>query len=52
MQIDLQNQNPHHKTKQKSLQVMGAATENKVWIYKIVLSKLVTFIYIIFNKTI
>ena len=30
MQIDLQNQNPHHKTKQKSVQVMGAGTENKV----------------------
>ena len=30
MQIDLQNQNPHHKAKQKSVQVMGAGTENKV----------------------
>ena len=29
-QIDLQNQNPHHKAKQKSVQVMGAGTENKV----------------------
>ena len=30
MQIDLQNQNPHHKAKQKSVQVMGAGTESKV----------------------
>ena len=30
MQIDLQNQNPHYKEKQKAVQVMGAGTENKV----------------------
>ena len=50
-QLDLQNQNPHYKTKQKNIQVIGAGSES---IVSFSLYFITNFLrkHIVFNKTI